>query len=374
PLRPSRPERTLPPRLDPARPSPRSQRDAAGTVVQNRLGHRPPSHPLSLEGPRTSIAPSPSIVSVAHAWFMRCAPDAGSRAPILCESEATLRIFSFDPALHRRAYRSQGWAHIRDGVTSEFLDHIRGIVAARNVENLEKAGHRGAKDQFLYDPPDEVDLTGELFELVGSVCALNSGALTLSESHLNFYESDAPKDPPAHKDRVASQVTVGISVDIPADSCLVLYPFDHREVNRFFMSADLRDSLDPNELPEVVLRDARSVELRDRPGDVVIFPGSSMWHLRRNSANAVNLYLKCNDFDCDPLAEDPTTRRRRQMTEAILSMADANFDQAIPALSRQLEWSGSLAGRDWDERLFAKLWDQRPFPLNDVDLAILKGL
>lgn len=283
-----------------------------------------------------------------------------------------MRVFNFDPTLHEEAYRSQDWVHIRDGVTPEFLAHLRETVEAIGAENLKRAGHRGAKDQFLYEPPDDVKLFVELFEMVGSICGLDPNALTLSESHLNLYEHDAAPDPPPHKDRVASQVTVGISIDIPTDSCLVLYPFDQREINRFFMSADLRESLDPHELPEVVLRDAQSVELRDRPGDVLVFPGSSMWHLRRNSANAVNLYLKCNTFDCDPLAEDPTTRIRRETTKSIVTRSDVNFDRTVPALSRQLEWSGSLAGRDWNERLFAKLWDQRPFPISDVDLAILR--
>ena len=61
------------------------------------------------------------------------------------------------------------------------------------------------------------------------------------------------------------------------------------------------------------------MEIYDEPGDVMMFPGSAVWHLRRNSANTVNLYLKCNDFDCDPLAEDPSTERRRLDTADLLA-------------------------------------------------------
>jgi hypothetical protein len=106
----------------------------------------------------------------------------------------------------------------------------------------------------------------------------------------------------------------------------------------------------------------------------MVFPGSTMWHLRRNSAGAINLYLKCNTFECDPLEEDPATRRRLQYTEAFLAGGDLDLEWTIPALSRQLEWTGPLAGRDWQKRLFAKLWDRRPFPLCETDLLIMRSV
>ena len=40
-----------------------------------------------------------------------------------------------------------------------------------------------------------------------------------------------------------------------------------------------------------------------------MFYGSEIWHLRRRSAGSVNLYLKFNDFDYDPLGEDPNDDR-----------------------------------------------------------------
>jgi hypothetical protein len=116
--------------------------------------------------------------------------------------------------------------------------------------------------------------------------------MTLSERHIKAYDDDAPADPPAHKDRLSSQVSVGLSIDIPEDSTLVLYPDDYRDVNRFNVSPDLRASLLEEELPENCLGEAREIVIPDKPGDVVMFGGSSMWHKRRNAASATNLYLK----------------------------------------------------------------------------------
>ncbi len=129
--------------------------------------------------------------------------------------------------------------------------------------------------------------------------------MTLSERHIQAYEANANPEPQAHKDRFPSQVSVGFSVEIPSESRLVLYPYDHRELNPFNAAAALVRSLQPDQLPGVILRDAREVELADRAGDVVMFPGSTTWHLRRQSAGAVNLYVKMNDFDCDPARGGP---------------------------------------------------------------------
>ena len=147
--------------------------------------------------------------------------------------------------------------------------------------------------------------------------------MTLSERHINGYDSAADPEPAPHKDRYASQISVGLSIDIPAGSQLVIYPYDHLELNPFNTAADLYDSLPAHEKPEVVVRSAREVVIDDRPGDVVVFHGNCTWHLRRNSADSYNLYFKFNDFDCDPLGEDPATPARREATLAALGSAES---------------------------------------------------
>ncbi len=284
-----------------------------------------------------------------------------------------MRIFQAEAEEHRAHFESQGWVHMPGGCSEEFLGHLVAL-ARHEARTLELAGHRGSKDQFRYIPPPDVALRDELFGFVSALSGVAAESLTLSECHLNVYDDDAPEEPPPHKDRYASQFTVGISVDVPSESSLVLYPYDHRELNRFFTSAQLRESLDPDELPEVVLQGSEEVEIHDRPGDVVVFPGSSMWHHRRHSANPVFLYLKCNDFDCDPLQEDDDTALRRKQTESLVVGDDPDLDGVTPVLSRRLEWTAPLAGRDWNERYFAKLWESSPFPLSEVDYRIVRAI
>jgi hypothetical protein len=287
-----------------------------------------------------------------------------------------MRLFTFEPGELAETYNARGWVHVRDGVTPEFLAHLREYRRRRaHDEALHGTGIRGAKDQYLYDPPPEVALVAELRDVVCALCGLDPESFTLAERHIKSYSSDADPAPVAHKDRLASQVSIGVSIEVPRGSHLVLYPDVHRETNHF-LTAELRESLAPDERPDVILADVPAVEIFDRPGDVVLFPGSSVWHLRRRSADTVNLYLKCNDFDCDPLGEDPSTQVRRHATVqrlAASSGADALVG-AVPVLSRRLEWIGTHVGRDGVARPLAKVWDRPPMLLSDSEMAVLDRL
>ncbi len=86
---------------------------------------------------------------------------------------------------------------------------------------------------------------------------------------------------------------MGLAVSIPDVSSLVLYPDQYREPN-------------PNDKAMYLAKPSEGgVEIFDNDRDVVIFGGSTTWHLRRRAARAVNLYFKFNDFGHDPLREDP---------------------------------------------------------------------
>jgi hypothetical protein len=197
--------------------------------------------------------------------------------------------------------------------------------------------------------------------------------ITLSERHIQIYDSNAAPEPAAHKDRFPSQVSVGFSISIPERSRLVLYPYSHRERNPFNTSAGLRRHLQPDELPEVVLPRARELELDDHDRDVVLFPGSTMWHLRRHAAGALNLYLKFNDLGCDPLGEDPFTEQRRQATLAALSTARAEtVDGVVMVLARRFDSASRTYTRDrFREVLEARVFGEEPFGLTEQQFAAL---
>ena len=278
-----------------------------------------------------------------------------------------MKVFDFDPRDYADAYRTEGYVHIREGMSREF--HAALVAyAERELQSHKLDGFaiKGKKEQSLYDFPDEVDIS-ELYDVVCATCGLDRGNVTLSERHIQIYEPNAAPEPPAHKDRFPSQVSMGFSISIPAESKLVLYPYSHREVNPFNTSAGLRNHLQPHEFPEVALKDARELVLDDADRDVVMFPGSSTWHLRRNAANALNLYLKFNDFGSDPLGEDPFTEGRRTRTLAAVGAGADAAKPLYPVLSRRLDTVSRTATRDgWREVLEARVFGEEPVGLTEL--------
>lgn len=285
-----------------------------------------------------------------------------------------MRVFDFDFSAARDQYRSHGWVHIPNGIDEEFLADLTAFVQEQfAIHQIAGRGVGGTKEQAVYQFPTEVNFPGHIFDVIAEVTGLNRETLTLSERHIKAYDADAPADPPAHKDRLSSQVSVGLSIDIPENSTLVLYPHEHRDVNPFNVSPDLRASLTDVELPENCLADATEVVIDDKGGDVVMFEGSSIWHKRRNAASAVNLYLKFNDFDSDPLGEDPSTPLRRQATLATL--ANGHFADKVPQPARRLDTVAHVATREPGREIaIADVWGEGKVPLSDAEVALLRAL
>lgn len=285
-----------------------------------------------------------------------------------------MRIFDFDSEQYRQQYADQGWIHVPGGVGGDFLAELTSFVRERFAAHQVKGrGVHGTKEQAVYEFPAETGFPGQLFDVIAAVTGLNRETLTLSERHIKAYDDDAPADPPAHKDRLSSQVSVGLSIDIPKDSTLVLYAADHREVNPFNVSPDLRASLAHAELPENCLNDVGEVVIDDQAGDVVMFQGSSMWHKRRNAASATNLYLKFNDFGSDPLGEDPSTGVRRQATLDTLANGDMAARVVLPArrLDTIIHAQTREPGRDVR---IADVWGEGKVPLSAAEAELLASL
>ncbi len=286
-----------------------------------------------------------------------------------------MSVFAFRWDDHRDAYARDGWVHVKDGIAPEFLAAAREEIAGRQAsEPLATKGVSGQKDQYVLDFPSWVDYGRDLFDVIAPLTGLRRETMTLSERHVKAYAADADPFPTAHKDRLASQVSVGLSLEVPTGSHLLLYPEDDRSVNPF-LGTGLRDSLEPDRMPEVVLKDARAVEIHDSPGDVVIFPGSSVWHLRRRSAGTVNIYLKFNDFDADPLGEDPSSALRRAATLAALAGPLELLEPLVPVLSRRFDSVVHECSRvGWRESASAAVWGQPPVPLSDEEVTLLRRI
>lgn len=268
-----------------------------------------------------------------------------------------MKVFDVDPSALREQYREQGWLHLRHGLTPEFLsfaqEHVRDLAAA--VDPLQGAAIKGAKEQFVFPFPDDMDVAEQVHGVIAEITGLDRRRTVLSERHVKAYLDDADPAPLAHKDRFASQVSVGLTLRVGPDSHVVLWPRDEIDVNEH-LTTGLRDSLRPDQAPEVLLDDSTAVMLHDEPGDVLVFAGSRTWHLRRNSASTTLVYLKFNDFGSDPLGEDPSTPVRREQTRQVLAAGE--LGSAVPALSRGFDSvareTGWLPGREtWGVNVWA---------------------
>ena len=285
-----------------------------------------------------------------------------------------MKVFSFDPSEHRETFLSQGWLHVKNGVTPEFVEVMKEFVARElSEEQLKQFALAGKKGQGRFDFPPEVDFPGEMYDVIAEVCGLNRESIALSERHINAYNNDAKPDPAPHKDRDASKVSVGLCIE-PADSEVVIYPGASRERNPYVSAATYYDSLPDDQKPENTLTSEQAVAIRDEPGDVVMFYGSEIWHLRRRSAGSVNLYLKFNDFDYDPLGEDPTTIERQERTRQLLQSGNGALDSAVVKPSRQLEQVTHLYSRNALQVRQAKVWGRNPVQLGEKEFEILQAL
>jgi hypothetical protein len=283
-----------------------------------------------------------------------------------------MKLFDFDPVEHRRSWEVDGWVHIPNGVDAEFFAYLRDFVERAFGQRLVQGrAIGGEKDQALLDLPQGLDVRKDVYDPIASLTGLDQAGMTVSERHIKAYRPDAAPEPLAHKDRFSSQVSVGISIDVPEESRLVLYPYDHVGDNPFNVSQALLASLDPEEHPAVALKDAREVAIADRAGDVIVFPGRSMWHKRRNPARTVNLYLKFNEFGSDPLGEDPFTEDVRERTMALLANGDG-LETLIPVPGRRLDTLTRQYTREWGELLQANVWEHDPLTLTEAEFELLR--
>ena len=239
-----------------------------------------------------------------------------------------MNVFKFNPKNFSNQFAMNGFVHIKNGINPEFLQYAK-ETADQLVEKdkqIKEWEIKGKKSQYLMEFPESTDFPDELFDVVSIVSGFERNNITLCERHIKIYEDVADNNPPPHKDRLASQVAVGIPLEVPKDSYLILYPEDHLTINPFNTTALWRTSLDAENLPENILRNIEPVKVYLQPGDVVMFRGSSIYHERVNPAYTKLLYLKFNAMKLDPLAEDPNTILTREKS---LSLLKQKSDQEL---------------------------------------------
>ena len=267
-----------------------------------------------------------------------------------------MKVFDLDPSALRSTFAEQGWLHVPHGLSEEFLAYAQEHVArlATGTDPITGAAIAGAKTQFVLPFPEGMDVRAEVHDVIAALTGLDPARTVLSERHVKAYLPDADPAPLAHKDRYASQVSVGLTLHVGEGSHVVLWPRDETDVNPH-LTTGLRDSLLPEQAPEALLDDSTAVMLHEAPGDVLVFSGSRTWHLRRRSASTTLVYLKFNDFGSDPLGEDPSTPARRARTQELLAGRD--LDGCAVELARGFDCVAQESGWQPGRRTFsASVW------------------
>ena len=283
------------------------------------------------------------------------------------------RMFSFDPDQCSAAFAEHGYVHIPNGLLAEFHRTLVSYIDESFQRQHLKEFDRGDKQQAMFEflEPQHYD---ELRDIVGTVCGVDPVGLTLSERHIKEYEPGADPFPLAHKDRFGSEFSVGFSIRVPQGSTLVLYPDYDVSVNPFNSTAELRSSFSPGLLPEAGMKSAARVEIQDRAGDVQIFRGNAIWHLREHGAGTVVLYLKFNTYNCDTLGEDPHTSQTRQNTIAMLEGPPSTLAESVPVLGRRVDYVHRRFSRDWSDLYGAVLYGQPHVNLSPTEFKLLQSM
>lgn len=159
----------------------------------------------------------------------------------------------------------------------------------------------GKKRQFLFDFPS-AQASRVFRDGMARLTGIEPDKLTISERHLKVYDDSADPWPAPHKDRAASEISIGLPVQIPQGSTACVFPTLQFGANREERAVFLSDG--DHSGSEHIYRNEEAVMLHEEFGDVIAFLGSSIFHERVHPAGAAILYIKVNGTGRDPLGEN----------------------------------------------------------------------
>jgi hypothetical protein len=283
------------------------------------------------------------------------------------------KMFGFDARNYTDAFAEQGYVHIPEALPEEFHAQLVKYVEDSFDKKHLREFARGDKQQAMFEFL-ELEHYDELRQAVATICGVEADSLNLSERHIKEYEPGADPYPLAHKDRFGSEIAVGFSIRVPDGSTLVIYPEHDFSVNPFNSTAELRSSFSPTLLPDTALKSAPRVEIQDRPRDVQIFRGNSMWHLREHGAGTTVLYLKLNTYNCDTLGEDPYSSEMRQSTLSMVNSSQSTWAANIPVIGRRVDYIHRRYNRDWTELFGVVIYGQPHTTITEAEFELLRSM
>lgn len=213
-------------------------------------------------------------------------------------------MFNYDPGTACEEFRQNGFVHLRGALKPAVVEYLTGFLERSMREGRDEQGQwriKGKKRQFLFEFPNAA--WAEEFRCgLAALTGIDPADFTISERHLKVYEADAAPWPAPHKDRAASQVSIGLPVAIPQASSACVFPNYQRGLNPEEHAVFMTDRDHPH--LDQIYQMEECVMLHEQPGDIVAFLGSDIYHERVHPASAAILYIKVNCAGSDPLGEN----------------------------------------------------------------------
>lgn len=281
-------------------------------------------------------------------------------------------VFTFDANEAVRDFQSSGLVHAKSGVSADFLEYARPQQDAFEQGDGSKVSFR----EMDFALPDLDETLQRIFDVVATVGRLDRARMTLAECQLKGYFESTPSAPTLHKDRLASEIAIGIPLRTAPESRFVAYPDRELEANPFSSSREWHRSLDPARFPQVLFDGVPPLELDVRPGAAVLFRGSRIYHGRSHGAGSTVLYLKLNALRLDPHGVDPSTRRHRKSSVLLFDRLtnDEWFDAVVDVSPRLTEMRRVYTRDGWQEIVLAVIHGERDLRLSEIELRIVRAL
>jgi len=222
-------------------------------------------------------------------------------------------IFNSDPGLYRDQLLKDGYVHLKGILAPSFVDYLKAFYAKTMKDAADESAEwhiSGKKRQFVFSFPSEAAAL-EFRAGMGRLTGMDENKVTFSERHLKVYEPSTNPWPAPHKDRAASEFSIGLPVDLSEGSTVCVFPKLDRKPNEeeraIFIEDGDRTDFEP-------LYKDNAVMLHEKVGDVVAFHGSSIFHERANAGGTAVLYIKMNGEGHDPLGENIFGRQPEKVT------------------------------------------------------------
>ena len=212
--------------------------------------------------------------------------------------------FKYDLTPFKAELHTKGYVHLKDVLSDAFVAELKEFnekAMSLAADENKSAQVEGKKRHFVFGFSSD-ETAREFRKGIACLTSMDEGKITISERHLKVYDAKANPWPSPHKDRCASQISIGLPIALSKGSTVAVFPTLDLSENPNDKAMFISESDNINSQQAYIANEA--VLLNETVGDLILFNGSSIFHERVNAAGTSVLYIKINDKGDDPLGEN----------------------------------------------------------------------